>query len=131
LVIHLSVRSRSNDRCDLAIKYCVTQAIAESMLAFLVVVYIHVCEKKLREAVSLDQNEVEGGPTEPKLTEFSLKLVSDSCSGAQTACKYAQGHSADRIVMGSHSRSNFTEFSGGSASHEVVRIANCPETVVH
>lgn len=125
-------------------------AIARSMAASMTLLHIHIREQSLRESVTMDKSELEA-LTDEKLRVLIMKLVGDpSYAALQSAvdhgavefetasdsmpdeiCHFADTHNIDLIVIGSQGHSNMKELFAGSVSHEVVRKATCPVTVVH
>ncbi len=125
-------------------------AIARSMNASMTLIHIHVQERKIREAVAIAQVEI-AALTDEKFHELLIKLVGDpayqdlqaavdhstvefdqvTMSLSEEICAYAKSHHNDLIVIGSQGRSNIKELFMGSVSHEIVRKAHCPVTVVH
>lgn len=122
-------------------------AIARSMRSSIILMHIHIQEKALRELISIDQSELTT-IAEGKFHELLTRIVGDPCdeqsvdknaiefvpstdSLSNEICDYARAHQIDLIVIGSHGRSNIKELLLGSVSHEVVRKAPCPVTVVH
>lgn len=125
-------------------------AIARSEQASISLMHIHVREKSVREVVSIDKDEL-AGVSDESFRALVLRMVGDpsykalqeavdhgvvefessSSHLADEICNYAKEHGIDLIVMGSHGRSNLEAIFVGSVSHEVIRKAPCPVTIVH
>ena len=79
---------------------------------------------------SIDVARVLAGIAEQVGPDVSVEIAATGGDPAEEILRYAQGHSIDLIVMGTHGRSGVSRLLLGNVVDQVMRGAPCPVLVV-